>query len=261
MVFALTMFQHQLEWLNWHWTNWRGIGTRLRRLTWAIRTPVMKLMFPFGWTKCILDKMRPTSLVRVARTSTVLQLESVANEFHVTKDQLAKSLTSHMSTIQHCFRDWLAPLSCQLNWCRPSARSSGSENNHHFVGNHCCQNCNSHTYTHTSKFNDIFQLKETSKRQFLLIFHWISPKYHSDQMQCNFSTKQDQKITKFHSIYAESFDIVWIGCDTSWIFQHFDMWLESFIEMWRFIDVLFTNFEHFQCIFVGFSIKKSLTKS
>lgn len=45
------------------------------QLTCAIRTPVIRLMFPFGCTKCIFDRIRPTSLVSVAKTSTVLQIK------------------------------------------------------------------------------------------------------------------------------------------------------------------------------------------
>lgn len=37
--------------------------------------PVMRLTFPFGWTRCIFDIILPTSPVRVARTSTVLRIK------------------------------------------------------------------------------------------------------------------------------------------------------------------------------------------
>jgi hypothetical protein len=36
-----------------------------------MRIPVCKLMSPLGWTWCSFDKIRPTSLVRVAKTSTL----------------------------------------------------------------------------------------------------------------------------------------------------------------------------------------------
>lgn len=40
-------------------------------LTWAMRIPVRRLMFPLGCTKCSFDMMRPTSVVSVAKTSTL----------------------------------------------------------------------------------------------------------------------------------------------------------------------------------------------
>lgn len=39
--------------------------------------PVMRLTFPFGWTRCIFDIILPTSPVRVARTSTVLKAKNI----------------------------------------------------------------------------------------------------------------------------------------------------------------------------------------
>ena len=41
------------------------------QLTWAIRMPVRRLMVPCGWTRWSLDRILPTSDVRVARTSTL----------------------------------------------------------------------------------------------------------------------------------------------------------------------------------------------
>jgi len=48
---------------------------RCFKAKWAIRMPVRRLMVPCGWTRWSLDRILPTSDVRVARTSTLAKVK------------------------------------------------------------------------------------------------------------------------------------------------------------------------------------------
>lgn len=124
-------------------------------LTWAILTPVNRLMSPFGCTKCILEKIRPTSLVSVARTSTVLQNEKYTNWIIDFVTEVHNCLlTWHMSKGQYCFQDSNALWLSQSSWCHLFEHSVVLESNHHCVGNHYYPNCkwNWSIYSYTIKW-------------------------------------------------------------------------------------------------------------
>ena len=48
--------------------NWKH-HQQQQKLTWATRTPEENLMLPLGWTWCNRDRTRPTSVVKVTKTS------------------------------------------------------------------------------------------------------------------------------------------------------------------------------------------------